>query len=79
MIASRGGGGDRGAASRSETIERRRVRPNKVPDTLRKLTIDVEVESKDDGLGGRRVDPLVFSLLRKAVRREVAARSSVAE
>ena len=83
MIASGGGGGGRGAASRSDAIERRRVRPNKVTDTLRrKLTIDVDVESGDDDLTGERVDDLlvfmVFSLLRKAVRRGAAARPSVA-
>ena len=80
MTRGGGSGGDRGAASRSDTIERRRVRPNNVLDILRrKLTIDVDVESGDDGLGGGKVDPLLFSLLRKAVRRGGAARPSVAE
>jgi len=69
-------GGDRGAVSRSDTVEERRVRPNKEPDILRrKLTIDVDLESAEDGLGAR-VDPLLFSLLRRAVRRGAVAQSS---
>jgi hypothetical protein len=80
FMTSGEGGGDRGAVSRSDIIERRRVRPNTVPDILRrKLTIDVDVESGVDGLGGGKVDPLVFSLLRKVVRRRVATWPSVAE
>lgn len=74
------GGGNRGSESRSDAIERRRVRLNKAPDTLRRrLTIEVDVESGDDVLGGARVDALVFNLVRKAVRREVTAWPSVAE
>jgi len=41
--------------------------------------MDVDVESGDDGLRGGTVDPLVFNLPRKAVRRGVAARTSFAE
>lgn len=68
---------DRGAV---DTVERRRVRRNKEPDILpRKLTIEVDVESGDDGLKGGKVDPLVFSLLRKVARRVVVAGPSAVE
>jgi len=57
------GGGDRGVASRCDTVERGRVRPNKEPDILRRRpTIDADFESAEDDVGPS-VDPL--SLVRR--------------
>ncbi len=52
---------------------------NELDTSRRKLTIDVGLESTEDSLGGARVDPLLFSLLRKAVRRLGVERPSVVE
>jgi len=69
--------GDGTVGGGTNTVWGRRDRRNKEPDILpRKLTIDVDVGSTDVGLIGGKVDPLVFSLLRRAVRRGVAAWSS---